>query len=464
MSKASAIAPPIRALLTLALAGVLCARFSVGTARAEDAPTIAVIGVHGDGTLSSEEMERISDDVVAGFIESRFEAIYGDELALRLERSRETLPEKVFLAPVRDAVNEGQRLYRKAQPDKAVEVLQAAAVMLEQRKSLLRSPQLAVDLYLNLGLSQLSKGDRSQAERSFAEVVRIDPNRVLDSVNYSPKLMAAFDAVRDRMLAAPSGSIFVSLPGIGVEARVYVDGRLVGTTPITASRLPAGRHLVVVDGGELGQSVIDVDLAAGEQKDLEVLLSPGSLAVEDELFTPAKSKLSATLYREIGQASGVDLIAVAAFGPEGDFHLALYSPRAGAFSEPISATLQAAPGARTAFVRQLVQRISRYADDRGNIRSERLARQGLSMRVGDNPMLDALLWPRPQDEILPEEPRDDDAVARKKPPPPNPKVLGILGGIIGGSLAALGIGFGVDRALREQNSDHPVGVLIITIP
>ena len=141
--------------------------------------------------MSSEEMERISDDVVAGFIESRFEAIYGDELALRLERSRETLPEKVFLAPVRDAVNEGQRLYRKAQPDKAVEVLQAAAVMLEQRKSLLRSPQHAVDLYLNLGLSQLSKGDRSQAERSFAEVVRIDPNRVLDSVNYSPKLMAA---------------------------------------------------------------------------------------------------------------------------------------------------------------------------------------------------------------------------------------------------------------------------------
>jgi hypothetical protein len=44
------------------------------------------------------------------------------------------------------------------------------------------------------------------------------------------------------------------------------------------------------------------------------------------------------------------------------------------------------------------------------------------------------------------------------------KALGILGAIVGGSLAAVGISFGVDAALREAGERIPVGILVVTVP
>lgn len=453
---------PLLCALGLLVAGA--GSLPAGSAEAGEKPTIAVIGVHGDGREDAEALQRLSDDLIEGFIVSRLEPIHGEDLAVRIERSREVLPERVFLEPVRRAVDEGRQLYRQAQPERAATILQTAINTLEARRALLRSPQLAVDLFLNLGLAQLNLGQRSQAERSFEEVVRIDPNRILDDLNYSPKIVEAFDSVRRRVLGERSASIYIALPGEDPGARVYIDGRLIGTTPITASRLPSGKHLVVVDGGELGLSSSEVILSAGQQLDLPVDLKPATLALPEERFEPGRSMLVNSLYREIGLASGVDLVAVAAFGPKGDFHIALYSPRADAFSVEVVASLSAAPGERSAFVRQLVDRVSRYADENGNIRAERMAVGGISMRVSDNPVLDGLLWPRPVEETIAVTPQTDDPLVRKKLPPPNPKVIGVVAAIVGGSLGAVGIGFGINEALRNSGDREPVGLLVITVP
>jgi hypothetical protein len=434
------------------------------SAIASDKPTVVLLGVHGDGKQGQETLGLLADELVAGFMTSSLEPLHGAALAGRLAQVREVLPERVFLWPVREAVAEGKELYRRANPEKAVAVLSAVLPLLEAHRDFLRSPQLAVELYLHLGLAQLNLGKTVEAERSFEQVARIDPNRVLDDLNYSPKLVDAYARVRNRVTKDRSAAIVVALPGEDPGARVYVDGRLVGTTPITAGRLIEGDHLVVVDAGELGMTSTTVTLTSGQRLDLPIELAPGSLAIPDEAFCEPGDPVVRALYRQIVLASGADLVAVASFDRVGDFHLALYSPRSDSFSIDVSASLDAAPGPRAAFIRQLVSRVTRSANTDGNIRPDQMALQGPSLRLRDNHTLDGVLWPRPSDEPNPEESIDDDASANKVAKPVNKKALGVLGAILGGSLAAIGLGFGVDAALREAGERPPSGVLIVTVP
>ena len=435
-----------------------------GTARANEKPTVVILGVHGNGTQDRGTLSLISDEVVAGFITSSLSPLHGDDLARRIEQVREVIPERVFLSPVREAVAKGKKLYQRANPEEAVSVLQQAVPLLEARKEFLRSPQLAVELYLHLGLAQLNLGRRSQAERSFETVALIDPSRVLDELNYSPKVIEAFERVRSRVAEDRSASLVVALGEQDPGARVYVDARLAGTTPLTATRLTAGKHLVVVDGGELGISSTEVELDSGQRGELVVTLAPGTLAIENEPFSSPDDPIVRALYRQIGLASGADLAALAWFDAEGDFHLSLYSTRADNFSNEITASLDAAPGPRNVFIRQLVDRVARATDENGNIRPDKIALKGPSLRLRDNPTLDATLWPRPPEDSDANTQEEDTSLVKKDRPKPNPKVLAVLGAVIGGGLAAVGIGFGVDAALRDAGNTPPVGVLVVTVP
>jgi len=437
---------------------------SGNSALASEKPSVVLLGVHGNGEQTRETLSLLADELVAGFMTSDLEPLHGAALASRIAQVREVLPERVFLSPVREAVAKGKQLYQRANPEEAVAVLEAVLPLLEAHRDFLRSPQLAVELYLHLGLAQLNLGQQSEAELSFEQVARIDPNRVLDDMNYSPKLVEAYQQVRNRVVDDRSASIVVALPGTDSGARVYVDARLVGTTPITASRLIAGEHLVVVDAGEGGLSSTKVTLEADQRFELPIELAPGSLAIPGEAFRKPGDRVVRALYRQIGLASGADLVAVASFDAAGDLHLALYSARSDSYSADVTVSLAAAPGPRAAFVRQLTGRVAKAADKDGNILPDQMAMRGPSLRLRDNPTLDGILWPRPPEDPNPEEPDDDAATAKKERPPVNKKALGILGAIIGGSLAAVGISFGVDAALREIGERPPVGILVVTVP
>jgi len=447
--------------LTLVLVGLPVATST--TAMASDKPTVVILGVHGDGKQANETLENLTNELVAGFMTSTLEPLHGPALADRLAQVREVLPERVFLSPVREAVAKGKKLYQRAEPEAAVKLLSAARPLLEAHRSFLRNPQLAVDLYLHLGLAQLNLGQQAEAERSFEQVARIDPNWVLDDLNYSPKLVEAFARVRNRVTADRSASINVALPSEAKGARVYIDGRLVGTTPITAGRLIPGEHLIVVDAGELGLSSTTVTLRSEEVLEAQTDLSPGTLAISDEDFREAGDPLVRALHRQVVLASGADLVAVASFDASGDFHLALYSARSDSYSRDTAASIEAAPGTRAAFIRQLVSRVARTADEDGNIRPEQMAMRGPALRLRDNPTLDGVLWPRPVEETAPEQSTGDvDSQQARKPV--NKKALGVLGALLGGSLAAVGLGFGIDAAIRNDGSHVPSGVLVVTVP
>ena len=94
----------------------------------------------------------------------------------------------------------------------------------------------------------------------------------------------------------------------------------------------------------------------------------------------------------------------------------------------------------------------READLDGNIKPDRLAFGSPSVRLRNSPGLDALLWPRAV--AAPVGPSGLVGASPKRSPPPK-KVLAVIGSIVGGSLAAVGLGFGIDAAVKRANDHQP---------
>lgn len=430
--------------------------------RVASAASVAVVGVHGNGDQTHEDLASLDEALVAGFKTAGMDVVHGADLRARLVGTREHLIDKVYLEPVRQAFDEGRILYEKAQPDVAIEALSRAEVALDGVEEFIRDPRLSVDVQLYLGLCHISLGDSEAARVAFAEVVRMDPNRILDTFEYPPRIVDLFEEVRADILALEGASITVS-SGSLAGARTFVDGRMVGTTPVTVTGLPPGFHTLLVDGGASGRFFQTWTLQSAEAVEVDATLTIGTLGLSgDDPFQPERSHLTRRLYRELSFAAGTDIVAVAAFDEAGDFRMALYSGRSGTFSASQTASLAAAPGARSAFVRQLVERVALYADDDGTITEERISADALPLRLGANTVLNGYVFGLEDRSVA-----DASAVRELEPEPrvrrkPN-KAAGVVVAIISGVLGATAAGIGIGAAV-DANQPSTGGVLVITIP
>jgi len=429
-----------------------------------EAVSVSVVGIHGNGEQDSEALLQMSEDMVAGFKTAGLEVVHGEDLRNRLFGSRETLVENVFLDPVRSAFDEGRILYEKAQPEASVEALARAEEALEGVEQFLRDPRLSVDVQLYLGLAHLSLGNEDDARQAFSEVVRMDPNRVLDTLEYPPKIVELFESVRAEVMRLSGASMHIHT-GAEMGARVYLDGRLVGTTPSTTRGLPPGLHTVLVDAGSGGRWFSTFTLRSGEEVEVEAKLATPSLGLgADEAPQAVRSPLTRRLYRELAVAAGTDLVAVAAFDEAGDFVLGLYSGRSSTFSVSAAASLAATPGARSAFIRQLVERVARYADESGAIKEERVSADAIALLLGGNILLDEYLFgaeDRAVTDASATRPVETEPTKVRRTPP---KAAGVAVAIIAGVLGAAGAGIGIGLGVTQGNAADPGGVLVITLP
>lgn len=431
----------------------------VGAARAASGVSLAVVGVHGNGEQDEAELRALTDDLVAGFEEAGLDVRSGPAVGALLQPERDRILERVYLAPVTRAFEEGRILYEKAQPEQAIDALERAWAALQDSGEFLREGRLRVDVPLYLGLAWISLGEAERAEPAFADVVRADPARVLDSLDYPPNIVETFDRVRAVMLTADLASLEVESTD-GTPGRVFLDGRLVGTAPVSIDGLPPGKHSLLIDGSTAGRYFEALDLAPGESRAIEGSLQRRGLARSggDDVL-PARSSLTRRLYRELSATTGADVVAVAGFDEAGDLRLALYSARSQTFSVAVSASLAGAPGARSDFVEDLAVRVASYVDDSGGIKPERVATEAVPLRLGGNPVLTDLMLGAPAVAAAPPVISDEPITARETPRPhPAGVVALIVCGLLGGAAAGLGIWAGTRPAVE------PSGVLVVELP
>ena len=444
-------------------------------AQAASGVGLAVVGVHGNGEQDDAELRSLTNDLVAGFQAAGLDVRSGEAVGALLRPERDRVFDRVFLAPVTRAFEEGRILYEKAQPEQAIDALERAQTELQSSGEFLREGRLRVDVPLYLGLSWISLGEGERAEPAFADVVRAHPDRVLDSLDYPPNIVETFDRVRATVLAAELASIEVATHD-GSPARVFLDGRLLGAAPVAVDGLPPGDHTVLLDGGTGGRYFESLDVEPGGSLAITAALERRGFArsAGDDVL-PARSGFTRRLYRELAATTGADAVAVAGFDEAGDFQLALYSARSQTFSVAVSASLAAAPGARSDFVEDLAKRVASYVDDNGGIKPERVATEAVPLRLGGNPVLTDLMLGAPPGVPVTGVPvagvvEPPAAKPKKKGPHPAGIVALIVGGLLAGAAAGVGIWAGTLPVVEPGSWAgtrpvvEPTGALVIELP
>lgn len=424
---------------------------------------MAVVGVHGSGAQDEELLRGITADIAKGFrTAASFDVFDAAALNGRFLPARAQLVDAVFLGPAVDALQEGRVQYKSARFEQAIAAFRRAESAVANNLEFVRDQRLLVDIQLYLGLSYASMGARDEAQEAFGEVVRLAPDRVLDSLEYPPKIVSLFDEARGGVLDREGSAIKVSAPE---GTRIRVDGRRVGEGSLLVPDLPPGFHVLLAEREGSGRHFSELRLDEGETREVTVTLEKLGLAREGKSrFETERSGLTRRLYEEIARVSGTDLVVIAAFDGSGNLQLALYSARSDTMSESVEASLQAAPAARTTYVKQLVKRLALFADESGAITGDRVSAGVPKLMLGQNPVLSDLVFGAPPAQVLAvadtdPDPEEKPARIRRERKPVKPgAVVGVILGILGAGGAATGIYF----AVRPQ--PEPIGTLSITIP
>lgn len=382
---------PLRLPSSPALLGGLAVLLAAPRVEAARRPTVAVVGAHLPA-VEAEGAAATVERLAAALDETgRLDGLEG-ELTQRALAGREDLVlEGAFLGPGRARLAEGRVLYERAEFEAAVAPLQEAVADLSNATLRTRDNKDLLDSLLLLGLTQYSLGEEAEARAAWSGLVRLDPARQLDSVNYPPKVVAAFGAARTAAMSGARGSLRLSLPE---GAQAFVDGREASAE--VDGLLPGGHYvLVIAPDGQRDGALVEVQ--AGSQTAWEPALARLRIATpaEDEA---GRRQQSAQLYAALGQHAGANLVLLAGESATGKVGLQLYEPRTGNFSKVVEAA--AGEDALGSLV-DLVPSVAAFVDEEGALRADRVTRNALGLDISANLWLaGTLLDPAPSGETV----------------------------------------------------------------
>lgn len=183
---------------------------------------------------------------------------------------------------------------------------------------------------LRLAHASATIGLDREADAAFGKLARIEPPLQPDPDQFSPSFRRRFEEVKAKIRALPKRRLVVVSEG--KAGTVYVNGRAMGTSPLTVS-LPAGTYRIGGAAGTLRVPSFTVDL---EAEDRNVILD---FPLAESLRVNAGPGLAlAPAYRAYGIIRagawlGVDRLVVVTRVEEGQAHFLLgsmYDVRRGA--------------------------------------------------------------------------------------------------------------------------------------
>ncbi len=344
-------------------------------------PEVAVVGVH----VAAVD-ESAAEAVVLDLEKSIEKAAKVDVLELGQVRSRlagrePLVLEEAFLGPGRARLDEGRVLYERAEFDAAVPVLREAVHALEDGSLGTTHVKDLLDALLLVGLAEFGRGDEAKADETFARFVVLDPTRRLDTVNHPPKVVARFDEVRARVLAADKAVLKAEVPD---ASQLFVDGRKVDAGALS---LPPGEHFVVLQAADGRRQADRVFLSAGDTAFWSA--ADASRRLSSPVDDPdGRSDQTALLYAALGAHLDADLVLLGGVDADGGLALQLYEPRTGNFSKTVSGEAGADPAGELG---ELVPVLAGYLGDDGVLRPDRVSRNIASLDISSNALLTRLL-------------------------------------------------------------------------
>lgn len=143
-------------------------------------------------------------------------------------------------APTRAALAETQRLYLASSFAEAAAALQLAGARAGV-ELVRRHRALAVELALWTGACAQLADDREGSRAAFRRALALDPEAHLPSGVFPPAVEGAFEDLRRAGILAGDG--VRTIRSVPAGARIEVDGRAEGVTPVTLHLSPGVHHL-----------------------------------------------------------------------------------------------------------------------------------------------------------------------------------------------------------------------------
>ncbi len=182
---------------------------------------------------------------------------------------------------------------------------------------------------MRLARTEQTLGQKAEARAVLQRLVRADPAARADPTQYPPSFQRQIDEVRAELRAQPTRRLAVQSSARG--AKVYVEGREVGTAPVTLD-LPSGRYRVSGAVGQLRVPGVQADLTRESQT---VLLDFTLAEALRPSFGPGLVLSRADRAKGLVTAGawlGVDRLVATSIGLDGDvFYLvgSIYDVRRG---------------------------------------------------------------------------------------------------------------------------------------
>ena len=337
---------------------------------ADDAlPKAALLDVRATQGATAAQAAQLRSQLAAGLRKYRIELVEQHPAVVAAHGAGADAALAPALNQARTRAREGKKLLDDLDPQGAEVKLRQAADLFEANAGGLSSPADLIGTYLQLARVFFATEREMLARDIFKRVVQLQPDLALDKAVYPPDMVKIFDDVKKSVLASPLGSMSVS--SVPAPARVYLDGRDRGVTPVDLVNIPAGVHTVTVRRVGYAPWVRPVDitsfrvdkliaeLALDRHPSLEGAFVAGGATAKDTLGTTLVEYLGAVAVAAelqmivIGRALRKDkstVLEVVAYRPEGRL-----------FGKPISVAFVSAP--KQAELDELAARVLRQAVD-----------------------------------------------------------------------------------------------------
>ncbi len=181
-------------------------------------------------------------------------------------------------------LSQGETSTQRNRWEAASATLEEAIKLFENNLSFLEDNSKLEGAYLTLSVSYFRRGKEREGRENLRKVLVISPDLTLDARKYPPLFRSIADEIRQEVKSAGLGIIKVTSGASG--AKVFLDGREVGTIPAEIPNVIAGTHVlrVVSDNGNWGGLVT---AKSGTTITQDVPLSGPSKAQEEQAVATA---------------------------------------------------------------------------------------------------------------------------------------------------------------------------------